>query len=76
MESQQYWKSMVIGSQHGSSVDYQGATSMRCELDARIQYTEFSAVIKKKKEVGIGVFVSSTLSPISLLVFLKLERTV
>ena len=38
--------------------DYEGATPMGCELDARIQYTEFSAVIKKQKEVGMGLSVS------------------
>ena len=76
VESQQYRKSIGIASQHGPSVDYQGATSMRCELDARRQYTEFSAVIKKKKAVGMGVSASSMLSPIYFLVFLKLEQTV
>ena len=58
-ESQQYWKSTAIASQHGLSVYYQSATSMGCELDARIQYTEFSAVIKRQKKVGVGVSVSS-----------------
>ncbi|KAF6023610.1 KAT2B [Bugula neritina] len=31
--------------------EYEGATLMGCELDARIQYTEFSLVIKRQKEV-------------------------
>ena len=38
--------------------DYEGATLLRCELDAGMQYTELSAVIKKQKEVGMGVSVS------------------
>ena len=35
------------------------STFMRWELDARIQCTELSAVIKKQKEVGIGESVNS-----------------
>ena len=31
--------------------EYEGATLMGCELDTRIQYTEFSQVIQKQKEV-------------------------
>ncbi|XP_067931854.1 histone acetyltransferase KAT2A-like [Watersipora subatra] len=31
--------------------DYEGATPMGCELNPRIQYTEFSLVIKKQKEI-------------------------
>jgi histone acetyltransferase len=32
--------------------DYEGATLMHCELDPRIVYTEFIAVVRKQKEVS------------------------
>lgn len=32
--------------------EYEGATLMGCELDTRIQYTEFSQVIQKQKTVS------------------------
>lgn len=31
--------------------DYEGATLMHCELNAKIVYTEFTAVIRKQKEI-------------------------
>ena len=31
--------------------DYEGATLMGCELNPKIVYTEFSAVVRKQKEV-------------------------
>lgn len=31
--------------------DYEGATLMHCELNPRIVYTEFTAVVRKQKEV-------------------------
>lgn len=31
--------------------DYEGATLMGCELNPKIQYTDFSYVIRKQKEV-------------------------
>ena len=31
--------------------DYEGATLMHCELDPRIVYTEFTAVVRRQKEV-------------------------
>ena len=31
--------------------DYEGATLMGCELNPRIIYTEFTAIIRKQKEV-------------------------
>ncbi|ELT94456.1 hypothetical protein CAPTEDRAFT_113858 [Capitella teleta] len=31
--------------------DYEGATLMGCEMDARIMYTQFSQIIRKQKEV-------------------------
>ena len=33
--------------------DYEGATLMGCELNAKICYTEFSKTIRKQKEVWI-----------------------
>lgn len=32
--------------------DYEGATLMGCELNPNIVYTEFTAVIRRQKEVG------------------------
>ncbi len=31
--------------------DYEGATLMGCELNPRIQYTDFSQVVRKQKEI-------------------------
>jgi histone acetyltransferase len=31
--------------------DYEGATLMGCDLDARIVYTQFSQIIRRQKEV-------------------------
>jgi hypothetical protein len=36
--------------------DYEGATLMHCELDPRIVYTEFIAVVRKQKEVRNNSF--------------------
>ena len=36
---------------HGYIKDYDGATLMGCELNPKIVYTEFSAVVRKQKEV-------------------------
>ena len=35
--------------------DYEGATLMGCELNPQIPYTEFSVIIKKQKEVSLGL---------------------
>ncbi|MBZ3879354.1 Histone acetyltransferase KAT2B [Sciurus carolinensis] len=35
----------------GYTKDYEGSTLMGCELNPRIPYTEFSAIIKKQKEI-------------------------
>ena len=36
---------------NGYIKDYEGATLMGCELNPRIIYTEFTAIIRKQKEV-------------------------
>ncbi|CAB4008643.1 histone acetyltransferase KAT2B-like [Paramuricea clavata] len=36
---------------HGYIKEYEGATLMHCILNPKIQYTEFSSVIKKQKEI-------------------------
>ncbi|KAG5325437.1 KAT2A acetyltransferase, partial [Pseudoatta argentina] len=36
---------------HGYIKDYEGATLMHCELNAKIVYTEFTAVLRKQKEI-------------------------
>lgn len=38
---------------NGYIKDYEGATLMHCELNPRIVYTEFTAVVRKQKEVGV-----------------------
>jgi histone acetyltransferase len=35
--------------------DYEGATLMHCELNPRIVYTEFTAVVRKQKEVSLKI---------------------
>jgi hypothetical protein len=37
---------------NGYIKDYEGATLMGCELNPRIIYTEFTAIIRKQKEVS------------------------
>ena len=39
---------------HGYIKDYEGATLMGCELNPNIVYTEFTAVIRRQKEVWGG----------------------
>jgi histone acetyltransferase len=40
--------------------DYEGATLMHCELDPRIVYTEFIAVVRKQKEVSNNILILVT----------------
>lgn len=42
---------MPKSSYHGYIKEYEGATLMGCKLNPRIQYVEFSSVLKKQKEV-------------------------
>lgn len=44
---------LARGVYQGYIKDYEGATLMHCELDPRIVYTEFIAVVRKQKEVSI-----------------------
>ena len=44
---------------NGYIKDYEGATLMGCELNPRIIYTEFTAIIRKQKEVILFLYKST-----------------
>ena len=40
--------------------EYEGATLMGCELNPRIQYTEFTQIIRKQKDVSLVFILTSS----------------
>lgn len=45
------YSSAILYFLQGYIKDYEGATLMGCELNSKIVYTEFSAVVRKQKEI-------------------------